>query len=240
MAGFPLGAGCAALAASFAPCRHDVSRDVERGVRPVQSFACASDFVLAKRCAVDSGCALLGWCALADNGFAGDEAWLSGFLRSRDSCFHGSKVMAVDAGRLPARCLKTLELIGGVRERYRPINRNVIIVPEHDQLSELHMPGHADGFLRDTLHKTAITRDDIGVVINKVFAIGCAKVGFRHREPDRICDALSERACCRLNARRMAIFGVTSRFIAELTEIFDLLDVHAGIAGQMGEGINQH
>ena len=60
------------------------------------------------------------------------------------------------------------------------------------------------------------------------------------READRIAEALAERPGGRLDARRMAVFGMAGGLAAELAEVLQLIERHVGIAGQMQQRIEQH
>ena len=65
-----------------------------------------------------------------------------------------------------------------------------------------------------------------------------APLGERHA--DAVRQTLAERAGGGLDARRVAIFRVASGVRAELAEMAQLLHVHAGVAGQAEQAIEQH
>ncbi len=102
------------------------------------------------------------------------------------------------------------------------------------------MAGERDRLLADALHQTAIAGDHIGAVIDKAVAVTGGEKLFANRHADCHGKALAERAGRRLDARRMAVFGMTRCLRTELAEILDLLDRHLRIAGEIEKRIEQH
>ncbi len=60
------------------------------------------------------------------------------------------------------------------------------------------------------------------------------------RHADRVGEALSQRAGRRLDAGRVPVLGVAGGLGAELAEALDLADVHARIAGEIEQRVEQH
>ena len=60
------------------------------------------------------------------------------------------------------------------------------------------------------------------------------------READRVAEALAERPGGRLDAGRMAVFGMAGRLRAELAEVLQVLERHVRIAGEIEQRIEQH
>ena len=85
-----------------------------------------------------------------------------GFLRRFERRGDRRRIVAVDARRRPAGGFETLDLIDRVRQRGRPVDRNAVVVVEHDQLFQLQMAGERDRFLADAFHQVAVGDEHIG------------------------------------------------------------------------------
>ena len=178
--------------------------------------------------------------AEADGGAAGDQRRLVGFLRAGDRSRDRGLVMAVDLLGGPAARLEALHLVDGIGDRGRAVDRDAVVVVEHDQLAELPVPGHRDRFLRNAFHQVAVGGDHVGVVVDDLLA----ELGGEHllgeRHADRGRDALAERAGGGLDALGVEVLGVTRRQSAELAELLELVQRHVGVAGQVQQRIEQH
>ncbi len=58
--------------------------------------------------------------------------------------------------RVPAGRLEARDLVGGIGQRHRAVDRDVVVVPEDDQLVELQMAGKRDRLLADAFHQAAV------------------------------------------------------------------------------------
>ena len=94
--------------------------------------------------------------------------------------------------------------------------------------------------MRDAFHQAAIARDHPGFVVDDLLAEARAKRFLGDGHTDRRGDALTKRAGCGLDPSGMAIFRVASSGRAQLAEILDLLDAHAGISRQVQQTVEQH
>ena len=94
--------------------------------------------------------------------------------------------------------------------------------------------------MANTFHKTAITSNDISVVINQIITIACRHMAFGHRHANSIGNALTKRAGCGFNAFGMTKFGMSGGAGTKLAEIANLLDGHIFVTGQVQKRINQH
>ena len=92
------------------------------------------------------------------------------------------------------------------------------------------MPRQRNRLLRNPFHQAAIPRNDISMMINNIIAVTRIHMTLSEGKTNRIRDTLTERACGCLNARHMAIFRMTRRDSAELTEVLYLLHRHGLIA----------
>ena len=133
---------------------------------------------------------------------------LSDFWAASIAAADGFRIVAVDGNRVPARGLETHVLVGRIRDRDRAVDRDVVVVPEDDQLVELQVAGKRDGFLADAFHEAAVADDRIGVVILQVGTEFVSQLAFGNRHADGIGNALAERAGGGLDAGGMAIFRV--------------------------------
>ena len=149
-----------------APGGENVGGNFERRMRPAELFARALDLVGAERRAVRRRLAGLGRRAVADGGLAGDHGRAIGVLCFCDGRGNRAAIVAVDARRVPAAGLEALHLVGRVGERQRAVDRDAVVVEQHDQSVELEMPGERDGFVADAFHQVAVGGDDVGLVID--------------------------------------------------------------------------
>ena len=182
----------------------------------------------------------LGRRAEADDGPAGDQRGPVVGLRLADGVGDRVGVVAVDALGVPAAGVEALELVLMARQLGRAVDRDVIVVPEDDQLAELQMAGERDRFLADAFHEAAIAAEHISVMIDEVFAEARCLQPFGERHADGIAEPLAERPGRHFDAVGVATLGMAGATAAELAEILDLAHRHVGIAGQMQQRIEQH
>ncbi len=102
------------------------------------------------------------------------------------------------------------------------------------------MAGEADGFVGDAFHQAAVAGDDPGAVIHQAAAEpgGEHALGQRHSHGGG--DALAERAGGGFDRRMLAELGVAGGGGMQLAELFEFVDFHAGVAGQVQQRIEQH
>ena len=94
--------------------------------------------------------------------------------------------------------------------------------------------------MADAFHEAAVAGDHIGVVVDDIGPVAGGQHAFGERHADAVGDALSERAGRGFDAGCVAVFGMTGGLGAELAEVPQLLDRHAGIPGEIEERIEQH
>ena len=101
------------------------------------------------------------------------------------------------------------------------------------------MARDGDRFLRDAFHQVAVRGEHIGEMINRIaeFRVHHA-LGERHA--NRCRNALPERTRGGLDAARDEVFRVARGLRAKLAEVLDLVDRHAGRAGEIEQRIEQH
>ena len=223
-----------------APRIQHVRRHLERRTLPAELLARAGNFFGTERRAVRRGRARLLRRAIADHGLAGDEPRLAVVgLRRRERLAHGVHVVAVDGERIPARRLEAPDLILARRERRRPVDRDAVVIEEHDQAAEAEVASERDRFLRDAFHEAAVAGNHVRAVVEQL-AMPRIPDALGDRHADGIGETLAERARRRLDAFGMTVLGMSGRLRSELAKILDLLDGHAGRAGEMEERIEQH
>ncbi len=184
--------------------------------------------------------ASLVWCAEADGRLAGDERRLVGNLGQFDCLGNRILIVTINSHGVPAGSGKTGWLIGIVGKRDRAVDRDVVVIPEHDQLVQLQMTGKRDGFLADAFHEAAVTGNHIGVMVDEAVAELCIEDTFGKCHADGIGDALSERAGRRLDTGGVTIFRMACGARTELTEILDLVDGDVFVARKIEQRIEQH
>ena len=238
--GFPCLAFLDGAQAGEAPGVENVRRNGKCFGFPAERLAGGSDFVRAEWRAVGGLGAGLGRCAEADGRLAGDERRLVGFLRGLDGAGNRFGIVAVDVDRVPAGGCEARKLIGGIRECYRSVDRDAVIVPEDDELVELEVARQRNRFLADAFHQAAVACEHIGIVIHEVFAELGAKMRFGDRHADRVADTLAERAGRRLDAGCVTIFRVTGGRCAKLAEILDILDGDIVVAREIEQRVQEH
>ena len=82
------------------------------------------------------------------------------------------------------RRLEALDLVVGDGQAGRAVDRNLIVVEQHDQAAELEMAGERDRFVADALHQAAVARHAIGVVVDDIVAVAGVEqpLGERHAD----------------------------------------------------------
>ena len=206
----------------------------------LQRIAGFGDFLVAERRAMRLFRSLPVWRAKADHGAAGDQRRTIAMPRLLDRGSDRFGIMAVDPAGRPPRRLKARQLIVRTRQRGRSIDRDLVVVEQHDQAAEPEMPGQRNRFVAETLHQAAVAGDDISIVIDELVAEARVDQALRQRHADRGGDPLPERPRRGLDAGRMAVFGMARRLRSPLPECLELIQRHALIAGQVQQRIQQH
>ena len=218
-----------------------VLRDLERRMRPAELASGRRHLVRAERRAMGRGGARLVRRAVADGRAARDQDGPIGALRlgQRRLDRRRDRGRRPRATRQPIR-LEPLERILGDGERGRAVDRDVVVVEQHDQAVEALMAGERAGLVADPLHEVAVARDHVGAVVDQIGAEAGAQMALRERHADRIGEALAERPGGGLDAGRVAELGMAGGLRAELAKALDLGEVDPGIAGQVQERVQQH
>ena len=139
-------------------------------------------------------CAGALWCAVADDGFTGDESRAVGRLCGGDGCGNRIVIVTIDSGCIPAGRFKALQLINRVGNREGAVDGNAVIVPQNNEAGEFQMTGKGDGFLRNAFHQIAVGGENIGVMIDEVVGEVRCHDAFAECEADGGCKSLPERS----------------------------------------------
>ena len=119
-----------------APSRQHVVGDDKRRIFPAEPLARGGDLGGPERAAMRCRGAGLGRRAKRDHGAAGDQARPVAVVRALDRRGDRVGVVAVDALGVPAMRAKAHDLVVGDREAGRPVDRDRVVVVEHDQFVE--------------------------------------------------------------------------------------------------------
>ncbi len=150
--------------------------------------------------------------------------------------------MAIDAQHLPLVALEALGGVVGEPLMHFAVDRDAVVVIEHNQLAKIQSAGQRAHFMRDTFHQATITRKHVGKVIDdfEIFAVElCGQRALGNRHAHAIGEALAKRACGGFNSRRVTKFGMAGGTGVKLAEIFQVLDTEV-ISGQMQQRVDQH
>jgi len=185
-------------------------------------------------------CAGLVWSTETNGRLAGNHGWLVRVLSHFNGTGNRFGIMTINSNRVPARGAETCVLVCGIRDRDRAIDRDVVVIPENNELVQLQMASKRNRFLRNAFHQAAVTCDDIGVVVLEVGPEFGREFLFGNRHAHGIGNALTEWTGRGFNACGMAIFRMASGFRTNLAEILDLVDCHVRIAGEMQDRVEKH
>ena len=98
-------------------------------------------------------------------------------------------------------------------------NRDVIIIVDHDEISQLQMTGCAGSLTSDTFHRTPIPKKAESVIIDEVESILIelgSRVSLGNCKADGICETLAKRTSSHLNARSILSFRMAGRDAVDL------------------------
>ncbi len=161
-------------------------------------------------------------------------------LAAADGPLDGRGVMPVHGSRMPAIRREAHDLVVGDGERGGAVDRDAVVVEQHDQAAEAQVSGQGRRFVADAFHQAAIAGDHIGVVVDEPVAEAGGEVALGQRHADRVGQPLAERPGRGLDPERMTVFGMARRAGAELPEAAQLVQGHVRIAGEIEQRVEQH
>lgn len=130
--GFPGAADRFAARACRSPFCTNVLRDHEGRIAPPEPLARAGDLGGAERRAMRRRCSGLGWRPKGNRRAAGNKVRTVAVLRPPDSLGDGRLIVAVDPFGRPAVAPESQQRIVGECQLRRAVDRNRIVVVEHD------------------------------------------------------------------------------------------------------------
>jgi len=225
--------------------RLDVVGHEEGGFeRPVAGLFGQLDLVGAERRAVGRRLVLLVGRAAADVGAHRDQRGLTGRrLGGRDRLVDGLDVVAVrHALHVPAVGGEAGADVFAEGEVGGAVDRDVVVVVEHDQLAELLVAGQRGGLAGDAFHHAAVTGERVGEVIDDRGAVtveGGPQEALGERHADGVGKALTQRAGRRLYPGRVAVLGMARRLAAPLAKLPQVVEAQV-VAGQVQQRVEQH
>ena len=90
-----------------------------------------------------------------------------------------------------------------------PTNGNMVIIVDHDEISQLQMAGRASCFTGNTLHGTSIAKETISMIVDQVelgLVERCSSLGLGNGKTDSIGETLTERPGSHFNPRSIVSF----------------------------------
>lgn len=180
---------------------------------------------------------------VTDNSLEVDHGWLVGrLLGLGDGGINGGEVIVtlLDVKNLPSvRLVSGLDILGE-RDGSVTINGDLVVVVDGNHVTELQVPaisaslcyycknspGERAGLGSDTLLKTSISEETVGVVVEDletVLVVNGAHVGLGDSETDGVGDTLSERTGGDLDTVSDTDLGVTRGDGVDLSEVLQVV-----------------
>ncbi len=135
---------------------------------PAQFASCRGNLVRAQGRAVGGRRSRLAGRPESDDGAAGDETWTVAVEGPFKSLGDRLAIMAIHAFHRPVQGPETRQGVVGDGERGRPVDRDAVVVEQHDQAVEREVTGQRGGLVADSLHQAAIAGNDPGAVVDEV------------------------------------------------------------------------
>ncbi len=229
-----------------APVLQRLLGDVERlvGLRPSEILLGRHDFVGTEGLAMRGGGVLLLRAAVADVRPGDDQRWTRRIgLRFGDGFVDRVEIVDVrNVQHLPAIRLEPFARVIGVREVGATVDRDAIVIVEADELSELEVSREGRSLVGDALHEVAVATDEPCIVVDDRVSLAiecCREMCLRHGHADRVPDALSERARCRLHTGCEVQLRMSRRPAAPLAELLQVVEREA-VAAEVETTVQQH
>ncbi|MND96041.1 hypothetical protein D3C80_883140 [compost metagenome] len=205
----------------------DLFRDLKRRVFPAQFLTRQRHFFFTQRCAVRLFFTRFIWRAKTNRGAADNQRWFIGdALRFFNCLLNCLRIVAVNFMHdVPVIGLEAFRRVVGKPAIGFTVDGNAVVIVEPDQFAQPQRTGQRADFVRNPLHQTAIAHENVGEVIDDVMARLvelCGKGALGDRQPDGVCQPLTEWSGRGFDARRIAKLRVSRGFGMQLAEIFDL------------------
>jgi hypothetical protein len=139
---------------------------------------------------------------------------------------------------VPAVAAEARGCIVGEGQLGLAVDRDVVVVVDHDEPAEAEVAGERGGLVADALHEVAVTRDHEGVVVAQLGAEAGAQPALGDRHAGAVADALAERAGGDLDALGVVPFGVARRLRLPLAERLEVVELQA-VPGQVEHRVEE-
>ena len=173
----------------------------------------------------------------------GDQAGSVVLTSLPDRRFDRAKVVTVvDPRGVPAVRLEALGDVLRPGHRRRPVELDMVVVVEHDELAQSKVAGQRRDLRRDALLEVAVRRDDVGPVIDDLVAVAVelgAQPPLGDGHADGVGEALAERPGRRFDPRRQTRLGMSRRPRPPLPERAQLIERQV-VARQVEQRVQQH
>src|SRR5208282_4379314 len=126
--------------------------------------------------------------------------------RAGEGTVYLARLMAVDGLNVPSAGAKARELIVGDGEIGRTVNRDPVVVPQHDEFAEAEMASERNRLVADPLHEAAVADDRVSIVIDDTVAEARMEEALGDCHADGVSETLAERSGRRLDPRCKPIF----------------------------------
>ena len=142
---------------------------------------------------------------------------------------------------MPVIGFEAFQIVVGIAELGRPVERDQVVVIEHDQLAQAQRSRQCAGLVRDAFHQVAVAAQRIRVVIHNLEPrpiVDSAQVLLGNRHADGHRQALSERAGRYFNTIRVAVLGMPRSARVPLAKALQIVNRHV-VAGKKQRAIQQ-
>lgn len=122
------------------------------------------------------------------------------------------------------------------------VDRDVVVIVEGDEVSELEVTSERSGLGRDTLLQATVTGEHVCVVGEEGEAVlveGGSKVSLGDGETDRVGETLTKGTSGDLDTLGVTVFGVTWGLGVELTELLELLHGQVLVTEEVVEDVDE-
>ena len=176
----------------------------------------------------------------ADDGAAGDKCRAIALDGGSDGGRDLLRVVPVHAQRRPTIGFEALKSVVRQGEGGLTVDGDAVVVIEHGELAEAEMPRERGRLVADPLHQVAVGGDHPGAVVHQPVAEARRQQPLGDRHADGVGETLAERAGGGLDRRVLAVLRMARGRRVELPEPLQVLDAHAGMAGQVQQAVEQH
>ena len=159
-------------------------------------------------------------------------------LRGQNGLLNGDQIVAVVHHlHVPVVGLKALGNVLGVAQVGGAVERDQVVVIQHNQLAQAQRSGQRRSLMANAFHQIAVTAQHIGVVVHRRIAgvlrialmviagvvVDGSQVLLRHSDAAGHRKSLTERPGSYFHARRLAVLRMPRRMRSPLPELLELL-----------------